>query len=248
MSRFIAVTLILSALLGLSCGDEEVTVPDAEPLEASDTVFISLPGGTFTNSRGEIVEIEPFQMLKTEVNNRLYRYLADKQGLAHPADPEFPGMADFFYNYPDHPVVNVSPVRAKKAASALGCSLPTRDQWEYAASIGLTGDISGKFPWGSLSPPDVPGVPANYMALDLWDQRGLDGFLYTAPCGSYPLSSGGFADLAGNVAEMTTSAEDSTIYLMGGSWTQTEEAMKFGFNRTLQEGDICWYAGFRLVK
>ena len=239
---------VFSALLLLSCDEETFTIPSAESLEPADTVFIDVPGGTFTNSVGESVEIEPFQMLRSEVNNRLYRYLADNAGISHPPDPGFVGMENWFYDSLTHPVVNVSPARAKKASSVLGCRLPTRNEWEYAASIGLTGAIRKQFPWGELSPPDVPGVPANYMALDLWDQRDLDGFAYTAPCGSYPLSSGGFQDIAGNVAEMAVCEQDSSVHLMGGSWAQIEEAMKFGFRRELLDGDVCWYAGFRLAR
>ncbi len=235
-------------VLFLACDEETVSIPEAARLEPSDTFFVDVPGGTFTNSFGETVEIEPFQMLVSEVNNRLYRYLADASGISHPPDPGFPGEAGWFYDSLTHPVVNVSPARARKAASAIGCRLPTRNQWEYAASIGLAGDIAGQFPWGELSPPEVPGIPANYMALDLWEEKAQDGFAYTAPCGSYPLSSGGFQDLAGNAAEMTVCESDSTIHLMGGSWAQVEEAMKLGFVRELQDGDICWYAGFRLVR
>ena len=232
----------------LACGEEQTVIPAAEPVEESDTVFIQIPGGMFVNSLGESVTIESFQMLRSEVTNRLYRSLADQEGLSHPPDPGFPGMEQYFYDYPGHPVVNVSPFRARKAATAMGCRLPTRNQWEYAASLGLTGDIADQFPWGVLSPPDVPGVPANYMALDLWISRDADGFLYTAPHGSYPLSTGGLEDLGGNVAEITVSEADSSIHLMGGSWAQPEEAMKLGFRRTVPEGDITWYAGFRLVK
>jgi len=239
---------ILAVFVVLSCDEEAVSLPEASPPVSSDTFFVDVPGGTFTNSRGESVEIEPFQMLRSEVNNRLYRFLAEASGISHPPDPGFPGNGSWFYDSLSHPVVNVSPARARKAASAIGCRLPTRNEWEYAASMDLTGDISEQFPWGELSPPEVPGIPANYMALDLWEDRALDGFAYTAPCGSYPLSAGGFQDLAGNVAEMTVCESDSTTHLMGGSWAQAENAMKLGFSRELQEGDICWYAGFRLVR
>lgn len=241
-----ALPVLLLALL--ACGEEQTAIPGAHPVTESDTAFIQVPGGTFTNSQGEAVTVESFLMLKGEVTNRLFRSIADQDGLAHPPDPGFPGMEQYFYEYPDCPVVNVSPFRARKAASSIGCSLPTRNQWEYAASLGLTGDIADQFPWGTLSPPDVPGVPANYMALDLWTSRDADGFLYTAPHGSYPLSNGGFEDLAGNVAEIAVSEADSSICLMGGSWAQPEEAMQLGFRRTVAEGDITWYAGFRLVK
>jgi len=247
--RLLRFPLMLAGVLLLSsCDEETVAIPEASSLEPSDTLFVNVPGGTFTNSRGETVTVEPFQMLKSEVNNRLYRYLADASGISHPPDPGFSGEDHWFYDSLTHPVVNVSPARARKAASTIGCILPTRNQWEYAASMGLTGDISHQFPWGELSPPEVPGIPANYMALNLWEERALDGYAYTSPCGSYPLSAGGFQDLAGNVAEMVVCERDSTVNLMGGSWAQADEAMMLGFVRDIQDGDICWYAGFRLVR
>lgn len=248
MNHFRSLSAVIAVLAFLSCGEEIVPVPSASPLEPSDTLFVDVPGGTFTNSRGETVEIQPFQLLRSEVNNRLYRFLADASGITHPPGPGFSGDDLWFYDSLTHPVVNVSPGRAKKAASAIGCRLPSRNEWEYAASIGLTGDISGQFPWGELSPPELPGVPANYLALDLWEERAQDGFAYTAPCGSFPLSSGGFQDLAGNAAEMVFCESDSAVHLMGGSWAQKEEAMKLGFTRVLMDGDICWFAGFRLAR
>ncbi len=248
MSFFYKTFLIVFFVLILACGEEQVIVPAAMPVEAEDTVFISIPGGTFVNSSGETVEVQSFQLQKFEVNNRLFRYLADQGDWPHPADPGFLGMESYFYEYPDYPVVNVSPEKAVAAASVLGARLPTRNEWEYAASLGIAGDINEQYPWGELAPAEVPGVPANYMALDNWQQRDLDGFLYTAPCGSYPLSTGGLADLAGNAAEMVSCPADTTISVMGGSWAQVEFAMTMGFTRKLGYGDINWYTGFRLAR
>ena len=246
----VCLKVILSVLLLIitACKEEQETIPAAYPLEEEDTLFVSIPGGTFVNSRGETVEIQAFQLQKSELSNRYFRYLADLSELSHPADPGFPGMEDYFYEYPDCPVVNISPGKAEAIASLVGARLPTRDEWEYAASIGLAGDISEQYPWGNLSPADLPGVPANYMALDNWEERDLDGFMYTAPCGSYPLSNAGLADMAGNVSEMATSAADSTVYVMGGSWAQIENTMTLGFSRLIGHGDISWFVGFRLAK
>lgn len=248
MRGYLKIILVVILTVIIACEEEQETVPSALPLEAEDTVFVSIPGGVFVNSGGETVEIQPFQLQKSEVNNRLYRYLADQSGLPHPADPGFPGMDEYFYEFPDYPVVNISPGKAEAASSFIGARLPTRNEWEYAASLGLTGDIEKQYPWGDLSPAEVPGVPANYMALDNWEQRDLDGFIYTAPCGSYPLSNAGLADMAGNAAEMVLCATDTTIHLMGGSWAQVEEAMTLGFTRQMGSGDISWYTGFRMAK
>lgn len=248
MRGYLKAILVVFFVVVTACEEEQETVPAAVPIEAEDTVFISIPGGIFVNSSGETVEIQSFQLQKLEVNNRLYRYLADQSGLPHPADPGFPEMGEYFYKFPDYPVVNISPGKAEAAASSIGARLPTRDEWEYAASLGLTGSIAEQYPWGNLSPAEVPGVPSNYMALDDWEQRDLDGFIYTAPCGSYPLSNAGLADMAGNAAEMVFCTADTTVHLMGGSWAQVEEAMTLGFNRQIGFGDIAWYAGFRMAK
>ncbi len=236
------------ALVLAGCGRQPELIPDAVPVQQEDTVFVTIPGGTFVNSAGETVEVQSFQLQKNEVSNRLFRYLADRAELSHPADPGFPGMDGYFYEFPDYPVVNVSPGAAEAAASVLGSRLPTRNEWEYAASIGLSGSIACQYPWGDLSAAEAPGVPANYMALDDWQQRDLDGFLYTAPCGSYPLSNAGLADMAGNVAEIVYCSSDSLVYVKGGSWAQVEEAMTLGFQRTIGYGDIDWYSGFRMAR
>ncbi|MCK5784964.1 MAG: SUMF1/EgtB/PvdO family nonheme iron enzyme [Candidatus Sabulitectum sp.] len=248
MRGSLKVVLALIILLTTACEEEEETIPAALPLEAEDTVFVSIPGGNFVNSRGDTVEIASFKLQRSEVNNRLYRYLADQSGLPHPADPGFPDMEHYFYEFPDHPVVNISPGKAESAASFIGARLPTRNEWEYAASLGLTGSISGQYPWGNLPPVETPGIPANYMALDDWEQRDLDGFLYTAPCGSYPLSDAGIVDMAGNTAEMVFCTADTCVHLMGGSWAQVEEAMTLGFTRQIGYGDINWFSGFRMAK
>ncbi len=248
MNGYLKFAMALPFLVVIACSDEPVTVPAAMPIQIEDTVFVNIPGGSFVNSRGETVEVQSFQLQKTEVSNRLYRYLADQSGLPRPADPGFPGMDSYFYEFPDYPVVNISAGKAESAASFIGARLPTRDEWEYAASLELTGSIAGQYPWGGLSPEEVPGIPANYMALDDWEQRDVDGFLYTAPCGSYPLSNGGLADMAGNAAEMVFCTSDSSIHIMGGSWAQVEHAMTLGFKRLIGHGDIAWYTGFRMAK
>ncbi len=248
MKGYLKVILAVFITVFVACEEEQVTIPAAVPIESADTLFISIPGGTFVNSSGVTVEVQSFLLQKTEVNNRLYRYLADRSGLSHPADPGFPGMDEYFYLFPDYPVVNISPGTAEAVSAAMGARLPTRDEWEYAASLELVGDISQQYPWGDLSPAETPGVPANYMALDDWEQRDLDGFLYTAPCISFPLSGAGLADMAGNVAEMVFCTSDSSIHIMGGSWAQVENAMTLGFERTMGHGDISWYTGFRMAK
>lgn len=237
---------ILAALSACGGGDDQESPLAVGSLTREDTLFIVVPGGSFTNSSGVAVQVEAFSLMAYEVTNRFYAKAAQGARVELPPDPRFPGVSSYVSDMPGHPVVNVSPDEASRVAASLGLRLPTRNEWEYAASLGLSGDIGVQFVWGRLTPEEVPGIPGNYLALGDWDQRDADGFPYTSPIGAYPLSHAGFADMAGNVAEMVL--DDSTCVLKGGSWAQDENAMRIGWSRYFAAGDRCWYAGFRFAR
>ena len=77
MKVLLLLSLASWAFVLTGCGQEAETIPSAHPPEPGDTAFVAVPGGTFTNSAGETVEVASFSMMRSEVNNRLYRYLAD---------------------------------------------------------------------------------------------------------------------------------------------------------------------------
>jgi formylglycine-generating enzyme required for sulfatase activity len=239
---------ILLAILAAGCGGsgENRHLPFPEAATREDTLFVTIPGGVFTNTSGEQVQVETFEIMVYEVSNRLYAGAAEAAGVENPPDPCFPGIDDYMEELPGHPVVNISPEEASRVAQSLGLRLPTLDEWEYAASWGLSGDISEQFPWGELAPGETPGIPANYLALDEWKSRDADGFAYTAPGGAYPLTTAGMADMGGNVAEFTRG--DSSWVLKGGSWAQPEDAMRLEWSRNFSAGDRCWYAGCRFAR
>jgi formylglycine-generating enzyme required for sulfatase activity len=237
---------LLVLLLSLSCGDDSETVPDPIPLTAGDTLFVTVEGGSFVTSWGDTVTVETFQLARFEVTNRLYRWLADRGGIDLPPDPGFHGMEPYLFEYPDHPVLNLSAREAERAAAVIGCRLPTAAEWEYAATLDLEGDLFSQYPWGSLDPVDA-GFPANFLAGDQWESRSLDGFPYTAPVGSYPLTASGFAELAGNAAEWTLPVL-SVCKVKGGSWVCTAEQLLTGATRDLHPSDRSWFTGFRLAR
>jgi len=246
---FHSVPFLAAALAcAVACGGDEPGYdrPSAVSLTTGDTLFQVIHGGTFVNSSGETVRVETFSIMVHEVSNRLYAHYAGAARIETPPDPCFPGIADNIADQPDHPVVNVSPSEAAEFASSMNLRLPTRNEWEYAASQGLSGVIANQYPWGALPPTEAGGMPGNYLAQDDWLQRDADGYAYTSPCGSFPLSRAGIADLGGNVAEMVY--DDSVWVLKGGSWAQGEDAMTLGWSREFASGDRCWYAGFRLAR
>ncbi len=242
------ILMVLPLTLLLACGDteEQLFRPDPLPLTANDTAFVYVSGGVFITIAGDTVEISDFRLGRYEVSNRLYYYLADEKGLELPPDPEFPGMNNYFFEYPDYPVVNVSVREAAMAAAVLGGRLPTRSEWEYAASLDISGDVAGKYPWGSLKPEDAE-YPTNFLAGDEWETRGMDGYLWTAPVDSFPLTDAGFACQAGNVAEWTYSPLDSVLPVCGGAWLSTVDDITIDAKKYLAPGDRARHVGFRIL-
>lgn len=119
-----------------------------------------------------------------------------------------------------HPVVFVSWHDAMAYAKWAGKRLPTEAEWEKAARGGLVGK---EHPWGNAA---LDGTQCNFADKSLskvWDRGGNDGdnwadkniddgYVYTAPVGSYPPNGYGLYDMAGNVWEWCFDAYDENFY------------------------------------
>jgi len=106
------------------------------------------------------------------------------------------GPASSIEDRMDHPVVQVAWEDAVAYCDWIGGRLPTEAEWEFAARGGLDGKA---FIWGDAQ---IDPTRAN-----AWDGRfpdrneQVDGFVRTAPVGSFPANGYGLFDMAGNVWE-----------------------------------------------
>ena len=145
------------------------------------------------------VEIAPFYMDENLVTNAEFKAYCDAVGRGYPGSPRWADMPNYFLDYPNYPVINVSWGEANAYAKWAGKRLPTEEEWEYAAAGGLN---APKDPWGD----DLPcGKSVNFADKNSefsWrDSAQNDGYKYTSPVGSYAPNGYGLYDMAGNVFE-----------------------------------------------
>jgi formylglycine-generating enzyme required for sulfatase activity len=148
-----------------------------------------------------------------------------------------------------HPVVHVTLADARAYAKWAGGRLPTEEEWEYAASVGLP-DPANRFS-GAV---DDSGTPRANHWQGVFPVRDTasDGYSGTAPAGCFPPDRSGVHDLIGNVWEWTESPVDDTrMIIKGGSWLCAANfcARYRPAARQPQERDFSSnHIGFRIVR
>ncbi len=170
--------------------------------------FVFIQGGSFEmgNVSGEgrddekpvhTVTVSGFYLGKTEVTVAQYRIFCNATNRKIPRKPEW-GWQD------DHPVVHVSWDDAVAFCTWAGCRLPSEAEWEYAArnrGERIRYSWGNAFPLGkkggNVADESVRQAHPDWILFNGYD----DGYVHTAPVGSFESNALGLYDMTGNVFE-----------------------------------------------
>lgn len=189
--------------------------------DGSVTRMVLIPGGEFImglndedplgiQPSGNVrMTVNAYWMDQTEVTNKQYRAFLQSlepdrrdemlpDSVAWTRETGVPWEVYFRDEaYEDYPVTCVTWHQAKAYAKWAGKRLPSEVEWEYAARSGVSGRI---YPWDGLYARD----PYNGLHMANFAPEGnhaVDGFVTTAPVGSFPPNNFRLFDIVGNVAE-----------------------------------------------
>ncbi len=234
-----------SGSAGRSGEAESGSAPDDAPGEEG---MPPLPPGPYENSLGmRFVPVAGTSVLFSVWETRVRDYeayaTATQTAVPHPDFPEEPLQ----------PKAAISRAQALAFAAWLtsveqkegkirpvqSYRLPTDAEWDVAFEVGQTG---GPYPWGDGFPP--PDHFANYEITN-------DGFVYTAPVGSFASNRLGLYDLAGNLWEWIGEgcASGGAYVVRGAGWNaHTAAYFELGFHYCFSDDLVGHHnVGFRVV-
>lgn len=262
---------VVTALF-LSLSNDRDTSPSSQRAMAAETgsadrstlglepEMVRIPAGEFLMGSEELtsaerpvhrVFLDSYYIGKFEVTNAQYKEFCDATGRPYPRARWSQHSAQLLSDVgaaPGNPVVGVTWDDALAYTQWLSQTtrkkyrLPTEAEWEKAARGGMEGM---KYPWGD-DPYDADGRYRANAGADAENDRIRlkDGFLFTAPVGSFPPNEFGLYDMAGNVWEWCADFYDRTYYdrsayrnpggpdggdkqvVRGGSWFGGPEEMQ----------------------
>jgi formylglycine-generating enzyme required for sulfatase activity len=211
---------------GLTDGEREKVLALCR---ATSTNGSCSPGILHDEERGPEVDLPVIAIDRLEVSQAAYRAcvtagrcVAPDRATCSYGDGSSPAAADWdVLEAADRPVVCVTFAQAEAYCGWAGGRVPTEAEWEHAAR----GDDRRLFPWGDDWRPS---------ALNWGEDGKLDGYVLTAPVGSYPRGASPFGalDMVGNVWEW---AKGERPVIRGGGFAAAPHAQRVT-KRALYDG------------
>ncbi len=245
-------------------------------VRAADAAFdlVTVPAGDVAlgdaegdaNEVPRVAHVPAFRIMRYEVTNQQFAAFVEASG--HVSDAERGheayvwtdkwrivegaqwrrphGPEDSTVDRQSHPVMQVSARDADAFCAYYAMRLPSEDEWEYAAR-GLDGR---RYPWGDAAPRTGGASHANFGTVQCCAADAVDGFLRTAPVGSYlqGVSPFGLHDMAGNVWEWTSSrfpGRDAFRVLRGGGWGNNPYCLRTSYRHGNRPTTSLDMVGFR---
>jgi len=208
-------------------------LPATRPGQSGSGDMVLIRGGEFIMGSNDdpdhlphIVELPDFYIDRTEVTNLAYLTCADAYGctlsMSDSATRAGYLTAQAFLYYP---VLNVTWQHAHEFCENVGKRLPSEAEWERAASWNAATRTKSIWPWGNVF---------DRSRLNSAESNRSD----TTQGGQFPPEQNNTVDMAGNVAEWTSSLDRPYPYtsddrenaqapgnrvVRGGSWSQSKD-------------------------
>jgi formylglycine-generating enzyme required for sulfatase activity len=226
-----------------------------------------IPGGTTKLATREDAAIAPFCLDITEVTVGAYTACVQAKACVEPnpfkSYKQRANDFDQFCNWKNpgremHPVNCIDYRQANAYCTFATKRLPSDPEWEWAAR---NGHRATAYPWGNEPPsPDRLNACDTECASTIQAKMNMiwnplygsdDGWPGTAPVGTFPRGANrwGVMDLAGNVAEWTSTPDVATAVARGGSWiSDTPDLVRSDMRVPRPGPDRTSYIGVRCAK
>ena len=206
----------------LACSEEEASQPpEGMALIPAGTFQMGSATGDVNEAPVHTVELDAFYIDQHEVTNAEYEAFVTATGHPSPRGIGYTAVYELLkndyepwddpgFNHPNQPVTTVTWFDADAYCKWAGKRLPTEAEWEKGARGGLEG---ARYPWGDAEPDNTTANFADSQTEFEWRSPNVnDGYLFTAPVGTFQPNGYGLFDMAGNVWEWCADWYSPTYY------------------------------------
>ncbi|MFA6462356.1 MAG: SUMF1/EgtB/PvdO family nonheme iron enzyme, partial [Candidatus Woesearchaeota archaeon] len=207
-----------------------VNVPAGEFKQGCEPTYQTCNSLVSDDVPAHTVNLDSYSIDKYEVSNGQYKQCVVKGVCSEPSDKSSLTKPDYYDNYQNYPVMNVTWQQANDYCNWAGKGLPTEAEWEKAAKG--ASPSHNTYPWGASPLPSCTFV--NYNISCVGDTWPVD----NTPGTPQNVSLNGAVNMTGNVSEFVRDYYNPTYYSEApyqnptGPVNGTERVTRGGFYST----------------